>query len=518
MWVFVIIMVLFSIVYAPLYYCAGNELRRHIGAGFYICFAATTLAGAIAPGVPAFFFICFVAFVATVKDRLDAVCRFMLMAALAPNAVWHMSVGPIYLLDINTINVLALAVLTCSAINSNNRDIRSADGFKIEDALLIVLVLIASIGQNRMPSVSILVRGFIVPIVYFVLMYYVFRKNIRNSDELRRVIGCIAMSGVVLATFAVYEVRFGWALFDIINRNLASGSFATKSTLMRGDALRASTTMSGPLMLACYMVMASLATFSIRQQVRAGFLWAGWCVVVLAGFVMAQSRGNIVCLGVGVVVLLFFRGKRSAAFLVASAAALAGMALILVRSSSASLFGTLGGFAYQGRVYSDYRSLLLDRGLEEGAKHRWIGTSLDSVLDRLSDITQGQHIVDLVNTYLTFYLVSGLLGLVSFVGLLLLVFRKLMRRHDVNLVGPTLRIDRAFTLALLAAVTIELAFMSLIDRLPVIFMFVLAAARLIGIERDRAIRARRVSVSEEGMPGASAPMLPTDPRQPPLVA
>jgi len=194
------------------------------------------------------------------------------------------------------------------------------------------------------------------------------------------------------------------------------------------------------------------------------------------------------------------------------------MALVLIRSSSASLFGTMGGFVYQGKVYSDYRSLLLERGLQEGAKHRWIGTSLDSVLDRLTDITQGQHIIDLVNTYLTFYLVSGLLGLVSFVGLMLLVFRKLMRRHDVNLVGQTLRIDRAFTLALLSAVTIELAFMSLIDRLPVIFMFVLAAARLIGIERDRVLQVRRVHASEEGMSGGAGPIRPADPHQPPLVA
>jgi len=279
--------------------------------------------------------------------------------------------------------------------------------------------------------------------------------------------------------------------------------------------------MSGPLMLACYMLMATLATFSIKQHVRTPLMWVGWCLLVVAGFVMAQSRGNTVCLGVGVIVLLFFQGRRSAAFLVASAGALGGMALLLSRSSGAALFGTMGGFVYHGKVYSDYRSLLLERGLEEGAKHRWLGTSLDSVLDRLSDITQGQHIIDLVNTYLTIYLTSGLVGIVASVGLLGLAFRKLARRHDVRLVGPVLRSNRAFVLALLSAVMMELAFMSLIDRLTIILMFVLASARLIGLERDRAMRASRISQRDEGQneAGISRPAQDVfiDPRQSPQV-
>jgi len=518
MWVFVIIMVLFSIVYAPLYLCVGNEMRRHIGAGFYIAFAATILAGAIAPGAPAFFAVCFIAFVATVKDRLDAVCRFVLMVGLAPNAIWHINVGPIYLFDINTITVLALGAFVSSKIRPDNYSNNLKGGFTAEDAVLFIMVLIMSIGQYRIQTISIVMRSFVVPLVNLVFIYYILRNNIRNGNDLRRIIGCIAMSGVVLATFAVYEVRFGWVLFDSINSNLASDAYRAKSMLTRLDALRASTTMSGPLMLACYMVMAFLATLSSRQQVRTSLLWVLSCVIVLTGFMMAQSRGNMVCLGVGVIVLLFFRGQRSAAFLVASGAAIGGMAIILLRSSSATLFGTLGGYTYHGKVYSDYRSLLLQRGLEEGAKHRWIGTRLDDVLDRLTDITQGQHIIDLVNTYLTFYLISGLLGMAAFVGLLLLVIRKLVRRHDVNLVGSTLRTNRAFTLALLSVLLIQLAFMSLIDRLPVILMFALAAARLIGIERDRAMRARRMALGEGAVEalveGKAGP--PSGPHRPPL--
>ncbi|HUD31037.1 MAG TPA: O-antigen ligase domain-containing protein, partial [Novosphingobium sp.] len=89
--------------------------------------------------------------------------------------------------------------------------------------------------------------------------------------------------------------------------------------------------------------------------------------------------------------------------------------VILVASSSPDLSESLG-LSGQGSDTADYRRELLDRGSEEFWKNPLIGYSSAELEYRLNDMRQGEGIIDYVNVYLWFALVSGVLGAAVFVA------------------------------------------------------------------------------------------------------
>jgi O-antigen ligase len=69
---------------------------------------------------------------------------------------------------------------------------------------------------------------------------------------------------------------------------------------------------------------------------------------------------------------------------------------------------------------TEYRRLLFQRGMEEIRKHPALGTTLKSALQNLDDISQGQHIVDLVNGYINYGLTAGYWGIIGLLAVFLL--------------------------------------------------------------------------------------------------
>ena len=65
----------------------------------------------------------------------------------------------------------------------------------------------------------------------------------------------------------------------------------------------------------------------------------------------------------------------------------------------------------QGSV--GYRARLLKRGVEEFWKSPIVGDNPQSVVARMQDLQQGEHIVDFVNSYLYFALTLGAVGLIA---------------------------------------------------------------------------------------------------------
>jgi O-antigen ligase len=209
---------------------------------------------------------------------------------------------------------------------------------------------------------------------------------------------------------------------------------------------------------------------------------------------MTQSRGNIALLPAAALIFCLQRKKYGAAAAIGIGAPLmAGLLMASARiSPQIAAFLNVGGAATSSQLTTgvyDYRQLLLQRGMEVASMHRWTGASMNDVLDQLSDIAQGQGIVDMVNTYLTLYLVSGLAGMLPLLLLLAMIWWKLVTARTSRLGSPELADMRGFALTALTVVTVQLAFMSFIDRLPLCIAIALVAARMVGIERRRIERA-----------------------------
>jgi hypothetical protein len=475
-----IISVLFVLAYAPLYWCASQELRRYIDQRFVISFFVPFIVGNLVPLL--FFTSVIVTFIATVRDRRDIACRLVLLSLLLPNVSSDVFIGGAYIVNLATTKVLSVAAIIAAMVHRSGPE-RPPTKITSADLLVVVLLLINWWGGIRFPSLAAFVRGGATESLTL-LVYVALRMNLRNREDLRHVVAAMVAACVILSVFALYEMRNHWALFDAINRQLSTRGYVTKNILIRGGFLRPSATMNGPLMLACVLSLAAIAGMVSRNFFRSSLTWAGCIAIILLGCLSCQSRGNAVGVAVGIMLVLALRGKWGQAGLVAGAGAgVAAAVLTFGFSSSAAsaMFNLNASFTHEGVVYTDYRQLLLRRGLEEGLHHLWFGASMQDNLDRLSDIMQGQHIVDLVNCYLTMFLLSGLSGLVPALTLMLIGLASLFRKSARGAEDKALR---AFVIAGTINMYLQLAFMSFIDRMPLVFGLVLAGGRLYLLTRE----------------------------------
>ncbi|WP_404711605.1 O-antigen ligase family protein [Sphingomonas sp. MMS24-J13] len=488
----VIIIVLFFVSYVPLRWSAARPLRRHIGPGFVISCLVPYALGLFIHNGPIFLVSVLILFVATTRDRLDAICRFVMLALLLPQVLWFIHLGSLYIVTLNTLHVLGIGLLISYLIRPDRKSV-PLRGMTIEDAFVAVMVLILWIGAGRFPSFTIFLRNGVAAGLMMLLPYIALRRGLRTSEEFMRVVACFALASVIVATFAVYETLHGWALFDTFQM-IGNPDAISSSVYRRGGVLRAPSTMGSALMVGMVMLIGLTATLYSRRYVRSGWMIYGWGCALFLGMLMAQSRGNMALLPVAA--LIYFIQRRKYGFV---AAIVAGAPIAFgVLLEAASVSPRIAGFLQIGvnsggssDVY-DYRQLLFKRGMEEGAMHRWTGQGINDVIADLADITQGQHIVDLVNTYLTFYLTSGLLGMVPFFLLFAGIFWKLGTVRIGRLGNPVLAAMRGFALTALVVVAVQLTFVSFIDRTPWCLVIALVAGRMIGLERARLMKSKNV--------------------------
>lgn len=511
MGVLIIITLLFFVAYWPLHWSATPELRRMIGPGFVVNYLGPLYLSIIFPHAPFFQFVLLGLFLVTTRDRQDAACRFVLLALLMPGVTWRISLGGSYLGDITTIPVLAIA-LFIKCVSKPDRDAAPIRGVTVEDVFVIAFYLITWIGGGRLPSVSEVLRGGVDQAMVLIVPYFALRQSIRSSEEFMRVITCIAVACGILSLFAVYEAANGWTLFGAY-RGVSDVAGINRSLVSRGGAMRAAVTMSGALMLSVVLLMGFIATFYSRRYVRKTWMLTGWGTVIFLGIVMTQSRGNLALLPVAVGIFAVLRRRWG----LVAGIGIGGPAVLGLLYALSSVSPKIAAFLHVGEgaqnsglgaeVY-DYRQLLLSRGMEVAASHRLTGAALKNVVQQMSDITQGQGIVDLVNTYLTIYLVSGLMGFVTFMVLLAMIWSKIISAR-ISRLGVSELVDlRAFAITVLALVVFQLAFMSFIDRLPLCMALALVGIRVVGAERRRLVRERKAAADK-----AAFDALPLSPAQ-----
>ena len=494
--VFILIMMLFAAGYALVWVSVTPAVRLYIGPRFIGAYAAMIMAGLFVPNWWGFYGVCLIVFIVTARDRIDAVCRYMLLAVLVPAVDNPLQVGGLYLTGLTTIHVLGIALLISMAVQGARPNIRPLRGLTAEDALVFVLFVIFSYGVTRFSTVSGGVRILTDQALVLVLPYIVIRKYVRSSEEFMRVMAAVGVAAMFLTVYGLYEARFGWSPFESIVDRQSVGIRVSKTLQVRGSSMRASTTFSTPLELATFLVLGFTAILCLRDAYRSRLMHVAASGLVLLGIVAAQSRGNLATLVLAVLIIAIARKKWGYASAIVAGAPLGLIGLLVLARNSLSLAAFFNTGNDSGEPY-DYRQILLTRGLEEGAKHRWFGSSIEDVLYRLADITQGEHIVDLVNSYLNIYLVSGLFGFLAVVLLLARVVAKLVTpiRRDCP---RSLRMSRDFTLASLAGMIVILAFMSFSGLVPFLVVILLAGARLVSVERSR-LPGLRPTIAPPGM-------------------
>lgn len=495
--VFVILSGLLLIGVALVHATLRREHARRFDArfvGVIMLVYATALFG---PARELYFAVLFVGFVGLCAGRRHALSYYVVVSCLVANVSMPLVVAGSYLFAFNALDVLALGFFAASFLQPDGARPRPPRGFTAEDFAVVATFLLIGVGTPHVTAPGALARGVVQEALIVLLPYAAVRRGLDGPEALRELLRALVVSGILVTVFALYEFQFGWYLFRAMETSLGDVGGGMRD--LRGGLLRTSAAMSGPLMLACWMSLAWTATLCSRGAFRNLPAWLAAVGFATLGLLAPQSRGSLACLAIAAIAIPFYRGRRAQAALTVGAAA-AGYVALKVFGSAAGYFA-VGGAAADYGVY-DYRNLLLQRGIEEVMRHRWTGDSYLNVLDALADIQQGQHIVDLVNVYLVVALLTGLIGLALFAGPLILSLIKTCR-SDRAVAARGLTLVKAAAVSLFAAIALQLAFMSFIDRLPLMFALTLALNRALPLVARRA-PARLSAAESETAPAAPA--------------
>lgn len=481
MQMYVIIMILFCAGWYPAYRYARPGLKRLIGPRYVASFAIVVFGGCFAPSGVLFHLLLIVTFVATVKDREDIMARYVMFLALIPPINLNLAIGAggMYLGRYEAIVPFTVGALIATVVKPAGRRAALPRRFGVEDMLAIVVIAVFTLATTGFDGFTGTLRNLATTALGWIAPYCLFRRNVRTAEEVQRLIACLAVAALSIAVIALYESRVGFAVFDAINSRLSTTATTAAGMLRRGTAIRAPATFVHPLMLAYFLLIAIVAMLCSRSQFKNRDVWLGMIVLMFLAAKTPQSRGLVLSLVPTLMVLLVTHRRFGMAAGLLAGAGIGGGILYALKRDSANFLFQANGYGQ----YYDYRELLLHRGVEEGLKHPIFGQRMAGVMVSLHDLVQGEHIIDLVNTYLNIFLVSGFVGLLAFVACAAAMMRHLIARARRGEDIEAIRSSRAFLLAALSGSLIFIFFTSFGDRLPAMFLMLAAFSRVVSTLR-----------------------------------
>jgi hypothetical protein len=365
----------------------------------------------------------------------DAAPLYLFALLLLPPLDTVIVLGPLKLFDCGIHDMFGLGAM--ARIMMAPRRQRSSFRTDLPVAALLLLLVFST---ARDTSVTNILRVLINTLLDCAMPYYIFSRGVRSVQDAKLCMLHLVTAAAILSVILLYEVRTSWPIY-----NQLYPLHQVKVLLLvkqRGGVLRA----GGPflestsiaMVLATCVVAAWLSRFAFRSRATHFALLA----LLLVGLTAPQSRGAWVGLILGTVAADMYRRRPFAAARRIALIGALGAALVSLAPMSPYLSDTLG-MSEGSSSTVEYRSRLFTRGMEEFWKSPTIGYSPPQVLIHLSDLRQGEGIIDFVNTYIFIMLVSGMIGLTIFVGIFLYylcglwVRRAAFKRSDTDLTTQT---------------------------------------------------------------------------------
>lgn len=478
------------------YLCLAPEARRAMGAAPFV----------LAIGMPAAawllsnLWLLHVALVAIIPltarraGQVPALYLFALM--LLPGLDQSVMAGALKLFDFGVHDALALgAALTLFAHPEWRR--RSSFALDVPFAALLLMLVVA---MARDTSATHALRILTNHAFDFLLPYYVITRGVRNSADLRHCMLILAGVAAVLSAILVYEMVTTWPMYNILLEHF--GLPERPAVKMRGNYLRAGGPFVESTSIAMVLVFCTLATWLARDRFRPGPWHGAALALVVIGLLPPQSRGAWIGLVFGVILADLYLGQWRSMALKAGAAASVSVLLFAMARAGGQLAESLGRSGNSSDTV-DYRNQLLERGMQEFWQSPIIGFPHAELLGRLHDLTQGEGIVDFVNTHLFIALIGGVIGFAIFNGAILYSLVQIWRsRRWLPYADAAQRRAAAFAFAALATPVEMLFFTSLGGRVQVLLIVFLGFAVVVA-RRDQA------AAKPNQAPAAAFTMRPT---------
>lgn len=385
------------------------------------------------------------------RSRAELAATYVFLLPLVPILSMETVAGGVYLLSISAVTAMNLGALIGFAITRGPRSL-AQPGF---DLGILLIIAIFVFMYNRDASATALLRGLTVNVLDFAGPYLLVTRGLGKREDVERLLLRLLLGAVVVAITACFQAQKHWVLFQVYYQEMHV-PIASWTLAMRGGLLRTGGSMldysSGGLFLA--------ATLTLMPMLRSRFtpmrFWA-MIVLLVGGLLATQSRGAWVAAIVGIMFVMSYRGLWTRVVLLAGASIAMEIAFLLFAKSGR--LGAIVGKTDEAGGTVTYRKELLSQGLEQVRAHPLFGQDPNALVRNLSDLIQGQHIVDFVNAHLYVAMTAGIpLFLVWCCVWLSPVFVAWRRRH---MLGADLLEAPA---AIIVPVMVALAATSIMDR------------------------------------------------------
>ena len=388
--------------------------------------------------------------------------------------------GIAHVLTLDHFRVASIILLVPAALTiASSKDKRKGPSRTLD-------VLVLSYPVFRMlllvPSVSLTstMRSVIELMFDVALPYYVMTRGLRDLEELRFVLHRLLVACMFAATIAFMEAGLRKNIYADLQW-VYGYTWSLTHTLMRGGMNRVQAMTSEPIVYATQILFTmGLWVAMAGTSVRKGVVWLG--VIALAGAMFfTWSRGP--WLGAVLFVLSLFALARVKPWVFGSLLVVAVVAGVFAKlagldeSVMAALKGLFGS-SQEDAGSIQYRSQLLDTALALIKQSPWLG--VPNYAAYMQDLKQGEGIIDIVNTYVSVALNTGVVGLVMFLS----PFAYTVQRILKDLAKPESAADldrvrflRAF-LALIVGSLLTIFTTSIFERLPFLLLLMVVAPAL----------------------------------------
>ena len=372
-----------------------------------------------------------------------------------------------YLMQVDYLVMLSVGLLLAVYFKSKSNYLPLG---KVKTDVFVVSYLLLNISLNFADTtITDILRQCAVLYLTNFLPYYVVSRVVQDSQHLKVSIAAFMVACFPAALVGFLEAIKGWLVYSSLQSALKQ-YWAFGSYMGRDGALRATASFGHSIAFGYTMTIALGLYLYVQSTIKKKiFKFAGFGVIAL-GLLAPLSRGPWVGAAVLITIYLYL-GKNGISnllkFMMVCAITLAFVLVLPFGDKIINLIPFVGKTDIQN---VDYRQQLLDASMIVVARSPIFGNKNYAAEPEMKKMVQGEHIIDLVNIYVSVLLNSGVVGLCLYVGMFLsacsITYQSMKRVKAIN--NELFQIGRSL-LSILIAIMLMISAMS--DQLIIPYLY-----------------------------------------------
>ncbi|WP_047533266.1 O-antigen ligase family protein [Methylotenera sp. N17] len=290
---------------------------------------------------------------------------------------------------------------------------------RINTDVFLLCYLLVNIGLNLIgTTMTDNIRQCAVIFLTTFLPYYIISRRVQDVDHLKAVFAGFMVACFPAAMIGLFEAGKSWLLYTSIQHAL-NQYWQYGGYLMRDGGLRASSSFGHSIAFGFTMVIALGFYLFVQSTIKNKFFKLAGFGIITLGLIAPLSRGPWVGAMVLVTIYLYLGRNGLSNLLKLAMGGILTLALVLMLPIGGKVMNLLPFVGKTDSQNVDYRQQLLDTSLIVVAKSPWFGNRNFKEAPEMKKMVQGEHIIDLVNIYVSVMLNSGYVGLFFYLGMFL---------------------------------------------------------------------------------------------------